>query len=71
MTNFQNQVQYPEQQLSWLQSMLSGTANAQTTPTSKTTTGVQPGISYQPSPLSQAISTYGALNGVGNQVAGG
>lgn len=69
-TNFQNQVQYPEQQLSWLQSMLSGTATPQTTPTSKTTTGVQPGISYQPSPLSQAISTYGALNSLGNPTTG-
>lgn len=65
-TNFQNQTQYPEQQLSWLQSMLSGTATPQTTPTAKTTTGVQPGISYQPSPLSQAVSTYGALNSLGN-----
>lgn len=64
-TNFNNQVQYPEQQLSWLQSMLSGTATPQTTPTSKTTTGVQPGINYAPSPLSQAISTYSALNGLG------
>lgn len=69
-TNFQNQVQYPEQQLSWLQSMLQGTATPQTTPTSKTTTGVQPGISYQPSPLSQAISTYGALNGLGTPTTG-
>lgn len=65
-TNFNNQVQYPEQQLSWLQSMLSGTATPQTTPTARTTTGVQPGINYQPSPLSQAISTYGALNSLGN-----
>lgn len=64
-TNFNNQVQYPEQQLSWLQSMLAGTATPQTTPTSRTTTGVQPGISYAPSPLSQAISTYSALNGLG------
>ena len=64
-TNFQNQVQYPQQQLSWLQSMLSGTATPQTTPTSKQTTGVQPGVTYAPSPLSQAISTYGALNGIG------
>lgn len=65
MTNFQNQVQYPQQQLAWLQSMLSGTATPQTVPTSKQTTGVQPGITYQPSPLSQAISTYGALNSLG------
>lgn len=64
-TNFQNQVQYPQQQLAWLQSMLAGTATPQTTPTSRTTTGVQPGISYAPSPLSQAISTYSALNGLG------
>ena len=64
-TNFQNQVQYPEQQLSWLQSMLSGTATPQTTPTSKTSTGVQPGVSYQPSPLSQGLATYGALNSLG------
>lgn len=71
MTNFQNQVQYPEQQLSWLQQMLSGTATPQTVPTSKSTTGVQPGITYGPSPLSQAISTYSALNGVGNALSGG
>jgi hypothetical protein len=71
MTNFQNQTQYPEQQLGWLQSMLSGTATPQTTATSKTTTGVQPGVTYQPSPLSSAISTYGALNGIGSSTAGG
>lgn len=64
-TDFQNQVQYPQQQLAWLQQMLSGTATPQTVPTSKQVTGVQPGVQYQPSPLSQAISTYGALNGIG------
>lgn len=72
-TDFNNQVQYPQQQLAWLQQMLAGTATPQTTPTSKTSTGVQPGISYQPSPLSQAISTYSALNGLGTptQASGG
>lgn len=64
-TNFNNQVQYPQQQLAWLQSMLSGTATPQTTPTSRTTTGVQPGINYAPSPLSQGLSLYSALNGLG------
>jgi hypothetical protein len=68
-TNFQNQTQYPEQQLSWLQSMLSGTATPSTTPTAKTTTGVQPGVSYQPSPLAQGISTYGALNSLGSSTS--
>jgi hypothetical protein len=66
MSNFNAQTAYPEQQLSYLQSMLSGTATPSTTPTSSTTTGVQPGVTYQPSPLSSAISTYGALNSLGN-----
>jgi hypothetical protein len=62
-TNFQNQTQYPEQQLSWLQSMLSGTATPQTTPKSTTTSTLQ---TAAPSPLSAALSTYGALNSLGS-----
>jgi hypothetical protein len=57
--NFQNQVQYPEQQLSWLTGIESGAPSSGAS-TATTQTGFAP--SYSASPLSQAIGMYTALN---------
>lgn len=68
--DFLNQQQYPYQQASWLQQMLSGTATPTTTPGSSTgsSTGYAP--AYSASPISQAIGTYSALNPSGSARGG-
>lgn len=60
--NFQNQNQYPYQQLGYLSQILSGTATPTTVPGSATTaqTGYAP--SYGASPLSQSLGLYNLLN---------
>jgi len=60
--NFQNQQQYPYQQLGYLSQILSGTATPTTVPGSSTSaqTGYAP--SYGASPLSQSLGLYNLLN---------
>lgn len=57
--NFNNQVEYPEQQLSWLTGIESGAPSSGAS-TATTSNGFAP--SYSASPLSQAIGVYSALN---------
>lgn len=57
--DFLNQVQYPQQQLSWLTGIESGAPSAGSS-TAQSGTGFAP--AYSASPLSQAIGLYGALN---------
>lgn len=61
-SQFAAQQQYPEQQLSWEQQMLAGTATPTTVPgyTSGSATGYAP--AYSASPISQSLGLYTAMN---------
>lgn len=63
--NFENQTYYPEQQLSWLSGILSGTPG--TTGTATSTTGNAPlsGAQYGASPFATAGSIYTGLSSLG------
>lgn len=61
-SQFQAQNNYPYQQLSWLQQMLSGTATPTTTPYSSTSSATGYAPAYSSSPLAQSLGIYSALN---------
>lgn len=56
--DYQNQLQYPQQQLNWYANL----TNQQNMPTG--TTGTQTQTAYQPSGLQQAVGVYGLMMGV-------
>lgn len=60
--DWMNQTMYPQSQLSWLSSMIRGTASPSTTgyATTNATSGYLPGTQYGPSPLTAAMGMYGA-----------
>lgn len=58
--DFQNQRDYPKQQVDWMNSVIKGLPHDTTT----NTTATGPANAYQPSPLSQLISLYGLYKDV-------
>lgn len=64
-TDWLNQTQYPQSQLSWLGNMIHGTASPATTggATSGTNAGYLPGSQYGATPFNSALGMYTGLNG--------
>jgi len=63
---YQNQLNYPKQQMDWLSTQIRGMAPI--TPQTKTTAENSVGATYSPSPLSQlatGLYTYKGLNSLG------
>lgn len=58
--DFQNQLNYPKEQLAFLQSMIQGVPHDSTS----TTTGTAPASAVGPSPLAQFLALYGAYKDV-------
>lgn len=65
--DFQNQRDYPRQNVDWMSSIIRGMPYDRSTST--TTTG--PGNTYQPSPISQLISLYGLYRDATGKARGG
>ncbi len=64
---YQNELNYPKQQLDWLSTQVRGMAPI--TPTTTSQSGTTTGATYSPSPLSQLAAgmyTYKGLSGLGN-----
>lgn len=62
--NFQNQTYYPENQLSWLQGIMTGTPTLTGTATQGQTAAPLPGAQYGASPINQGIGIYNGLQGL-------
>lgn len=65
--DFQNQRDYPRQNVDWMSSIIRGMPYDRTT----NTTSTGPANAYQPSPLSQLISLYGLYKDVTQKARGG
>lgn len=62
--NFENQTYYPENQLSWLQGIMTGSPSLTGTATQQSTAAPLPGSQYGASPLNQGIGIYNGLQGL-------
>lgn len=60
--NFENQTYYPENQLSWLQGIMTGTPSLTGTAAQTTQAGYLPGAQYGATPINQATGIYSGLN---------
>lgn len=61
---FENQTYYPENQLSWLQGIMTGTPSLTGTASQGTTAGPLPGAQYGATPLNQGLGIYNGLSGL-------
>lgn len=65
--DFQNQQQYPKDQVNWLSNLVTGQPMSST----QTTTSAAPASTYQPSALSQMSGLYSLFNGLSGKKRGG
>jgi len=68
--DYQNQLNYPRQQVDWLSNLIRGIPNS-AIPTSAATTSTGPASAYQPSPLATVASLLAGLKGIGSLTQSG